>query len=184
MKIIFVINLLFFSYTINAQTEEEVKRYLDTLKMGGSYLIGKSLPGFKLASTKGQTYSSENLKGKVTLINLWFEACEPCMAEMNSLNELYERFKGRKSFQFLSITFESKKDVKRIVSQHKIRYPVISTTRDSCYLMNFGKGFPTTVVTDSAGRIAYFRMGGPIDSKTADDSIKTRVYPFLEQMLK
>lgn len=174
--------LLLIPFSLFGQTQEEL-RFLDTLKMGGGYLLGKPMPGFKTTSLEGVTYSKKSLKRKITIINFWFEACAPCIAESDPLNKLYEKYGKRKHFQFLSFTFEKKENAEKFANKYNIKYPIITTTIDSCYLLNFKKGFPTIIVTNKKGKIAYFTFGGTADPIKAKDFIEMNIYPVLNKFL-
>ncbi len=63
-------------------------------------VIGKPLPEIN-TSFQGKTFTNQNLKGKVVFMNLWFATCAPCIAEFDGLNELYERLKNKKNFEFI-----------------------------------------------------------------------------------
>lgn len=185
MKFQLSILLLLIQLISNAQSIEEInKKFLDTLKMGSTYLIGKKMPAFELKSIQGDIYSNESFKNKITFINFWFEACAPCIAEMNSLEQLYNDFNQHNNFQFLSITYDKPEAVKKLGEKYKMTYPVLSTTTDSCYYLNFRKGFPTTIIVDGNGTIAYFTSGGHTDSNLADLYFKSNVYPLLNCMVK
>jgi len=80
----------------------------------------------------------------------------PCIAEMNAHENLYRGFKQDKNFQFWSITFEKKATISKISKKYKMTYPVISTTVDSLHYLNFQKGFPTSMIIDTQGKIAFF----------------------------
>jgi thiol-disulfide isomerase/thioredoxin len=67
--------------------------------------IGKSFPQFT-ALSDGQTVSNEAFRGKVVLINFWFENCLPCMAEMEALNALHHQLKDQNDFLFVSFTWD------------------------------------------------------------------------------
>jgi thiol-disulfide isomerase/thioredoxin len=55
-------------------------------------LTGKPYPGF-FALAGNKEISNISLKGKVVFINFWFASCAPCIAEMEDLNKLYNKFK-------------------------------------------------------------------------------------------
>ena len=185
MKCFFAITLLFCQLLLPAQSDaERIKKFMDTLSMGGTYLIGKTIPAFELKSIQGNSYTNESFKNKITVINFWFEACPPCIAEMNSLEQLYNDFKQYSNFQFLSITYENTAAINKLAEEYKITYPVLSTTTDSCYYLNFKKGFPTTVIVDGNGLIVFFTIGGHTDTNLADLYFKTNIYPLLNSMLK
>jgi thiol-disulfide isomerase/thioredoxin len=168
---------------IYAQTPE-IERFLDTMKMGGSYLIDKDMREFKASSTEGRVYSSEDLKNKITFINFWFAACSPCMAEMNALEQLHEKFKDNARFQFLSFTFEKKEEIEKLALRYKMSYPIISLSQDDCSYLNQGKGYPVTIIVDRNGKMVFFNYGGSTDPEQAEASFKTYLYPLLISLLK
>jgi peroxiredoxin len=185
MKILLGLIFLFYHLVSFAQTyEERIQKFMDTLNMGGSYLIGNSMPAFEIKSTDGYWYTNENLIGKITFINFWFEACPPCIVEMNALEQLYNKYKQNGNFQFLSITYEKIEAIEKISEKYKMSYPVLSTSRDSCYYLNFRKGFPTTIIVDGNSKIVFFTFGGNTDPKLANIYFRDNLYPLLNCMLK
>lgn len=172
-----------FAITSSAQTKDEAERFLDTLKLGGTYLVGNKYKPFNLTSLNGKNYSQESLKGKITFIDFWFESCSPCIAEMNALENLYENFCVYKNFQFLSITYETSETIKRLLKKYKMPYPIINTSLDSCINLNFGKGFPAKIIVGEDGEILYFSFGGDPDIDRSDLYFKTNLYPLLNCLL-
>jgi len=64
--------------------------------------IGKSFESFTGKDVNGKTFSNNDLNGKITLVNFWFESCPPCVAEFDALNKIYERLYNNKYFRFIS----------------------------------------------------------------------------------
>src|SRR5688572_27232831 len=54
--------------------------------------IGLKFPDFSLTSIDGKQFQLSELKGKVIMLNFWFIACAPCVAEMPLLNQLVEEY--------------------------------------------------------------------------------------------
>jgi cytochrome oxidase Cu insertion factor (SCO1/SenC/PrrC family) len=81
-------------------------------------LLNKPAPYFSGKSMKGTDFSSENFKGKVTLINFWFLGCQPCMREIPYLNEIDSIYSGN-NFQVISIASNSKSDLISFVDTTK-----------------------------------------------------------------
>jgi cytochrome oxidase Cu insertion factor (SCO1/SenC/PrrC family) len=121
---------------------------------------------FSGTSTDGKTFTQESLRNKVTFINFWFENCPPCIAEIDALNNLYNKYKNNPGFQFISITFEKNEDIKRIAKKYHMDYPVITLERDKIDQLNFGLGFPTNVIVDQAGKISYMKSGSALEKAT------------------
>ncbi len=55
-------------------------------------LIGCKAPDFNVKKNDGESLKLNDLKGKVVVINFWFEACPPCIAELPALNQLREDY--------------------------------------------------------------------------------------------
>lgn len=57
---------------------------------------------WKLKGKTGEVFNFENVRGKVVLVNFWATWCPPCIAEMPSLHELYDDYKDKIEFVFVS----------------------------------------------------------------------------------
>ncbi|WP_179346387.1 TlpA family protein disulfide reductase [Winogradskyella ursingii] len=57
---------------------------------------------WKLISEDGNTINFEDTSGEVVFINLWATWCPPCIAEMPSLQLLYDDYKDKVSFLFIT----------------------------------------------------------------------------------
>lgn len=183
MKFLFLFLSLILTNEILAQTPEE-QRYLDTLRMGGAHLVGRQFPQFELRTAKGELYSNASFKDRVTVINFGFQACAPCIAQKDALNNLFEDFKIYDRFRFLSITHDDYNTIKKSLQVYNIKYPVLKTTVDSAGLLNFKQGYPTSMIIDSTGAIIYCVVGGTLDPQKARKAILETMYPILIKQLK
>lgn len=179
-----VLFVLVYSFAIAQSSNEEEQNFLDSLKMGGVYLIGKSIPDFKIYSNQGKAYTNKDLENKITVINFWFEACAPCITEMRILEQLFQYFKPNSKFQFLSITYDERVAVNRIAEKNNLSFPIISTTYEICNELNFGKGYPTTIIIDESAKIFFFHSGGTTDPVLTEAFFKGHIYPILNCLLK
>jgi thiol-disulfide isomerase/thioredoxin len=140
-------------------TEEDKKMMAN---MGGSPIenerIGEAMPTFNLKDTKGKEFNSEELIGKVVVINLWFTTCKPCVMEMPELNQLYSEYKDNSDVVFVSITYNSPKEIKQFLKKHDFDYPIVGSALETCN--SFGvKGYPTNIVVDQSGKYAFYATG-------------------------
>lgn len=58
-------------------------------------LVGCKVPNFNVRTINGESVTLSELKGKVVVINFWFEACAPCIAEIPALNRLKEDYRTK-----------------------------------------------------------------------------------------
>ena len=134
--------------------------------------IGKIYPDFQSVTMDGDTINQKSLKGKVTLLNFWFEACAPCIAEFNELNRLYDKLKTIPNFQLITFSTDAVEDIKRVIQKHQLRFPVCPISREEAYSLNLNSGFPTNIVIDETGKVIYLKSGGAVEEKRVKEQIK------------
>ncbi|MCU7549972.1 TlpA family protein disulfide reductase [Chitinophagaceae bacterium LB-8] len=144
--------------------------------------IGKPFPVFK-ATNETEKINNEILKGKVVLINFWFEGCPPCMAEMDALNELYQRLKNNKDFEFISFTMDQADAIKRVRQKFKLQFKVFHLKDEECNRLNQAFGYPTSIVLDRSGKITYLVSGGATDKDKAREFILTKLLSEITKVL-
>lgn len=144
--------------------------------------VGKAFLFSNSKSLTDEEYNGELIKGNFTLINFWFEACEPCIAEFGALNRIYNKYKKNKRIKLISFTFESPGDALKIAKKYSLDYPIICISKEKCYELNFNNGFPTNIVTDSSGKVAYITVGGPIDTIEVDKSFANTLLKIEERI--
>lgn len=69
----------------------------------GEVEVGQELREAKLYGFGGDILHLSDLRGKPLIINVWASWCDPCRAEMGSLNRLYKRY-GGKQFNLIGIS--------------------------------------------------------------------------------
>jgi peroxiredoxin len=122
-----------------------------------------SAPDFSLKSTEGRTVRLSDYLGKsVVLIDFWSTTCDPCLAEMPYLVDLYKAKKD-KGFVVLAISLdgpESLADVNRVVHDKEMVFPVLldqETTVVARY--NPKREMPFSVLIDKNGAIIQKKGG-------------------------
>ena len=127
--------------------------------------------------------NNESVKGKVVLINFWFEGCHPCMAEMAAFNDLFNRMKNSKDFIFISVTRDDKETIKRVKEKFSLDFDVFSASGKECQRLTFGCGYPTSIILDKKGVLKYHSSGGSIVQEEANQFIMTTLLPEIESLL-
>ncbi len=83
------------------------------------------LPDFEYVTMKGEKVSSKSLAGKVIVLNFWFIACKPCVAEMPMLNDMVQQYKDKPEVVFLALSFDKCDQVKQFLEKTKFNYQAI-----------------------------------------------------------
>lgn len=115
---------------------------------------------FTLNQLDGETLNFEDLKGKVVFINFWATWCAPCVAEMPSINSLYDIYKDNRDIVFVMINVENKEEkVRKFIKKKKFSFPIYLPNASQIPKVYESKGIPTTFVLDKDGYIAYKKVG-------------------------
>jgi thiol-disulfide isomerase/thioredoxin len=115
--------------------------------------IGSRLPDFSSQDLQGHQLSSDDLRGKVVLIDFWATWCQPCKKEMPGYQKLIDRY-GRRGFVVVGFKFDTMADTEDpILFAHKIgvRYPLAVATDDLKQRFGGVEGLPTTMLYDRRG---------------------------------
>lgn len=104
-----------------------------------------------LVAMDGTQLNFEDFKGKVVFINFWATWCPPCVAEMPSIQELYDKFKDSEVV-FLMVSNEKLGVVESFLESKKYTFPVYLTQFQAPELLR-SESIPATFIIDKQGRI-------------------------------
>ena len=142
-----------------------------------SVLIGKPVPQFTLAPVKGRTLglASENLKGEVSLVNVFASWCVACRYE----HPIFMQLKAQGVVPIHGINYKDKPDdAAEWLDTKGDPYTRTGADIDGRVSIDWGVyGVPETFVIDRQGRIAYKQIG-PIDRQVLDATI----LPLIERL--
>jgi len=117
-------------------------------------------PNFELENVAGGILKSNDLKGKVTVVDFWATWCEPCISEIPNYNALRQSYND-KGVEILGVTVESAKldDIKPKVQELQMKYPVV--VGNDKVIDGFGGliGFPTTFIVDKDWKVYKKYLG-------------------------
>lgn len=128
-------------------------------KKGNENIQSESLAGVRFKDAAGKVVDLGDLKGKVIFINFWATWCPPCLAEMPSVNKLYEQFKDDEGVVFIMVDADSDfAKAKKYMERKKYQMPVYAVASRIPQQL-FAGSLPTTVVLDKHGRLSYHEVG-------------------------
>lgn len=118
----------------------------------GSYdKIGMKIAPQQLLTIDGDSIQIGGRQSKPTLINLWFVECPGCVAEIPALNKLQEKYAD--SVNFIALTFEDKKVIKRFLKRKEFNFIHVS---DANFINFIGtKPYPENIFINKEGDIQY-----------------------------
>lgn len=113
---------------------------------------GAPLAPFDLKALDGETVRSEDLSGKVVLLNFWATWCGPCKEEMPSLARLQTQFDPAQ-VRVVTVTADIyPHGIKQFLDQLGIRLPVLFDEDQELSRSFMVRGLPTTVLIARDGQ--------------------------------
>lgn len=149
-------------------------------------MTGQKIPEFDGITYDGKQIGNHTLKNKVSVINFWFMACPPCMAELGGLNAVVEFYKERDDVAFISFTTDEKQDIiESFLPFHQLEFEIIPDAKLTIIeVFKIWWGFPTTIVIDKSGKIHKVFTGGSTDEEEASKEIERTLRGLIDDCLE
>ncbi len=134
-------------------------------------------PDFELKTLSGETVKLSNLRGQAVLINLWATWCPPCRAEMQSIEKMYQEYKGR-GFTVLAVNMTHQDDPSAVLpfaTKLGLTFPILldeSGTVAHAYQL---QSLPSSFFIRRDGVINEVVIGGPM----SEALLRTRIEEIL-----
>ena len=126
----------------------------------GGVQVGEVAPVFVLTTFEGDQISTEELAGKVILVNFWASWCNPCELEAADLQTAWTMYKDTDQVVFLGVDWsDTETEAKAYMKKFGITYPSgpdYGTRISQAYRT---QGVPETYIIDRAGNLAYVKIG-------------------------
>jgi len=112
-----------------------------------------SLPAFEATDLTGKYWSTANLRGKVTFIDIWATFCIPCRAEHPEIQRFYDKVQNSPDIQVLTFAVDADPSVvEKYMREKKFNFPVIVGPELAESLFTRTGGLPKQWVVDRVGR--------------------------------
>ena len=126
-----------------------------------------SLADFSLPTLDGRTLSSNELKGKIVVLDFWATWCENCVSEIPEFNKLEKEYSSR-GVKVIGLAVQSgwASDIQKFVRQYNMSYTALVGNDDT--VSDFGViSFPNTFVIGPGWKL-YKKYSGMSETKAAD----------------
>lgn len=144
--------------------------------------INKPAPKFTLTMLDGTPVSLESLRGHVVVLDFWGTWCAPCLAEMPTLDTLYDHYKGNPDVIFVLVNSGLNGDtpdkVRAFSKGHHLRIPVALDLAGAADSLGT-QLLPSLILLDKNGNIRMQESGyqGP-------QSLRTKLMQEVETLLQ
>ena len=130
---------------------------------------------FSVTDLNGNTYSLEELKGKVVVLNFWFIGCAPCRIEIPGLNDMLKHY-DKEEVIFIAFALDGKEELKKFLAEFPFDYQIIpeAFAQADAYKV---QGYPTHVILDKRGNVRSTLTGGSADRHK-------QIQPLIDRLLR
>tara|TARA_B100000767_G_scaffold16570_1_gene15472 strand:- start:383 stop:871 length:489 start_codon:yes stop_codon:yes gene_type:complete len=124
-------------------------------------LQSPSIKGLSMTTINGETITSQQLLGKVTLINFWATDCPGCINEMPDLIKTYNQYKDQ-GLEVIAVAmyYDPPSRVISFTKNNNLPFPVVlDTNKEIMSKFNNIKLTPTSIVLDENGYVINTIVG-------------------------
>lgn len=153
-------------------SDEEIKKVSSSLPLPEfpNSLTGDVSADYSWSATDlaGKKVQASDWKGKVVILNMWATWCGPCVAEMPSLQNLYNKTKSD-GYVFVFVSNEDQETVNTFTQKKNYSLPIYTISENLPSVFSTD-AIPKTFVISPTGKIVFEHLGGANwdDQKTID----------------
>jgi cytochrome c biogenesis protein CcmG/thiol:disulfide interchange protein DsbE len=133
--------------------------------------IGTPLPEFTFTSFSGETLDTDDLRGKVVVVNFWASWCKPCEQEAVELEQAYQRYSDQ-GVIFLGVDYvDTESEALAYLERFGITYPNGPDLRTEISQAFRIRGVPETYIVGRDGKLASVKIGPYVSLREITDAI-------------
>ena len=128
-----------------------------------AFFVQNGAPRVSFAALSGEKFSTQDLRGKVVLVNFWATSCDVCVHEMPKMVETYNKYAPR-GYEMVAVamSYDHPNLVAEFAQKNRLPFKV-SLDPSGAIARAFGEvsATPTTFLLDRKGRILQQYLGEP-----------------------
>ncbi len=126
----------------------------------GPVQVGQKVPSFEFTSFDGQYFHTDELRGKVIVINFWASWCKPCEQEAADLESAWQMYEDSGEVVFLGVDYvDTETEAQGYLDKFNISYPNGPDLRTAISQIFRISGVPETYIIDRNGELAARKIG-------------------------
>lgn len=130
---------------------------------------------WELKGLNTESVNFSEFKGEVVFVNFWATWCPPCRAEMPMIQKLYDDYKDKVNFVF--VTDESWETVENFYTENTYNLPSYNSTSRRPQIFSETNSIPASYLIDQEGNILISKTG-------AADWNSSKVRELLDNLIK
>ena len=124
----------------------------------------QALTSMRAVDLEGTTWTAEQLRGRVTLIDFWATWCAPCLTELPYLKQARANY-SRDEFEVLGVSFDvsDRRTLQSWLNRQGVMWPQVfdGRGRRGPLARHFGvSAVPTSLLVDGDGKLAGINLRG------------------------
>ncbi|WP_051697481.1 peroxiredoxin [Prevotella sp. 10(H)] len=165
---------LFNKLTPRVRNSDDGKVVEQYLLLNKDLKIGDKFVDFEMMDSNGQQRKLSELQGKIVLLEFWASWCGPCLKDIPSLKNTYEKY-HKYGFEIFAVSFDIKKeDWLRAIEQNNLNWTHVTELKSSGNTAGFiygVSGIPDNFLIDENGII----QGRDLKSEGLDKALKKMI---------
>ncbi len=125
-------------------------------------MVGSPAPGFNLTAATGGSFSLDQYRGRVVLLDFWQTWCVPCVEEIPHLKSLQEKYKAQ-GLVVLGVTDKLDQEgvgkMREFLHEYKLNYPALLDEKGMVAAQYNIRGYPHNFLIGKDGSLAYEKHG-------------------------
>jgi thiol-disulfide isomerase/thioredoxin len=170
---------------LDAMIEKSYRASLD-LEVFDSRRYEVPMPEWRMEDTAGHLVRSQDLAGKIVVLDFWGSWCGPCRMELPHFQAIYEKYRGE-GVIFYGVNWERVDRAQRkavastYMEQNGFDFPNVYDLDDRAALLFKVASFPTVFIADPSGKIRYRNIGF---SEGISDILTLQIESLIEEQKK